>query len=177
MDEFDWISDSEKLYNINNHFNKINHDKIKTIFIYVNDNNYIDKISNKYIHINDNLISKDSLLKIIYDNRIKTNYSIYNFDHLSLFHIPLEHDKINEFNNSNHLSYNFLQNYNIDSDLNIPPALFIFHNISTLFIFYKQKLIDNKPSSILKNKSKANYKKTKKRVTIKDTFRKTKKSI
>ena len=177
MEDFNWISESEKLYNINDHFNKVSHDKIKTIFVYVNDTNYIDKISKKYIHITDNTIFKDILFKTIYDNRIKNPNSIYNFDTAKLFHIPIDHDKINIFNNSN---YNdnpiFLNDINIDKDLTIPPSLFIFHNINTLIVFYKQKLLDIQPKSILKpiNKPKTN-KKTKKRVCIKETFRKTKK--
>ena len=175
MDDFDWISESEKLYNINDHFNKISHDKIKTIFVYLNQSNSIDKITKSYLNINNNCIPKNILLKTIYDNRIKNYTSIYNFDNLFLFHIPIDHDKINVFNSSSN-NNEFFNNINIDNDLNIPPSLFIFHNINTLFIFYKQKLLDIKPQSILKTAHKTN-KKTKKRVTIKDTFRKTKKSI
>lgn len=176
MDDFNWISESEKLYNINDHFNKVNHDKIKTIFVYINNSNYIDKISKKYIDITNNTISKDLLFKTIYDNRIKNPNSIYNFDTAKLFHVPIDHDKINIFNNSNDNDFHFLNNINIDNDLIIPPSLFIFHNINTLIVFYKQKLLDIQPKSILKpiNRPKTN-KKTKKRVCIKDTFRKTKK--
>jgi hypothetical protein len=177
MEDFKWISESEKLYNINDHFNKISHNKIKTIFIYFNQSNSIDKITKSYININNDSIPKDTLLKTIYDNRIKNYNSVYNFDNLFLFHIPIDHDKINVFNSSQYQS-NFFNNINIDKNLTIPPSLFIFHNINTLFIFYKQKLLDINPTSILKPTSypKTN-KKTKKRVTIKDTFRKTKKSI
>ena len=179
MNDFDWITDSEKLYNINDHFNKISHQKIKTIFVYINDSNYIDKITKQNIQISDDCISNETILKLIYENRIKNKGAIYNFDSLSLFHIPIEHDKINNFNNAEMESYNYLNNMNINTDINIPPSLFIFHNISTLFIFYKQKLLDNTLVSILKRdiKPKCNNKKTKKRVTIKETFRKTKKSI
>ena len=178
MNEFDWIEDSEKLYNINDHFNKISHKTIKTIFVYINDSNYIDKIKKQNIQINNDCISNKTILKLIYENRIKNNKAVYNFDSLSLFHIPIEHDKINNFNNMEMESYNYLHNMNINTDINIPPSLFIFHNISTLFIFYKQKLLENTVTSILKSciTPKCNNKKTKKRVTIKESFRKTKKS-
>lgn len=177
MEDFNWISESEKLYNINDHFNKISHEKIKTIFVYINESNYIDKISKNYINVNNNIISKEILFKTIYDNRIKNPNSIYNFDNAHLFHVSIEHDKINTFNTSDIDNHSFFNNISIDIDLIIPPSLFIFHNINTLIFIYRQKLLDFKPASILKpiNKPKTN-KKTKKRVTIKDTFRKTKKS-
>tara|TARA_B100000902_G_C26913792_1_gene718217 strand:- start:70 stop:615 length:546 start_codon:yes stop_codon:yes gene_type:complete len=176
MEDFNWISESEKLYNINDHFNKISHEKIKTIFVYVNESNYIDKISKKYIHITNNTIFKDLLFKTIYDNRIKNPNSVYNFDTATLFHVPIDHDKINILNNSDINDFSFFNSINIDNHLIVPPSLFIFHNINTLIVFYKQKLLDIQPKSILKpiNKPKTN-KKTKKRVCIKETFRKTKK--
>lgn len=185
MEDFDWISESEKIYNINNNFDKVYQSKIKILFIYINDNDNIDKIVKNSIPIQNNTISKQHVFDIIYNNRIKNYNSVYNFNDIFLFNIPFEHDKINEFNSSDINSFDnkfFLSPINIDSDIIIPKTLFIFHNLSTILVFYKQKLLDLPiqptnpipPKSILKKNNKPS--KTKKRVTIKENFRKTKKS-
>jgi len=182
MEDFDWISDSEKIYNINNHFDKIYQPEIKILFIYIShNNNNIDKIVKNSINIQNNTIPKQHIFDIIYKNRIKNNNSIYNFNETFLFNIPFEHDKINEFNSCHINSFDnkfFLSSINIDSDIIIPKTLFIFHNLSTILVFYKEKLLDlptpTPPKSILKKNNKPC--KTKKRVTIKENFRKTKKS-
>lgn len=182
MEDFNWISESEKMYNINNHFDKIYQSKIKILFIYINNNNNIDKIVKNSIPIQNNTISKQHIFDIIYKNRIKNNDSIYNFNESFLFNIPFEHDKINQFNSSDINSFHndfFLSLININSDIIIPKSLFIFHNLSTILVFYKQKLLDlptpppTPSKSILKKNNKPT--KTKKKVTIKENFRKTKK--
>ena len=185
MEDFEWISESEKIYNINNNFDKVYQSKIKILFIYISSNNNIDKIVKNSIDLQNNTISKQHIFDIIYNNRIKNSNSIYNFNESFLFNIPFEHDKINEFNSCDINSFDnkfFLSPINIDSDIIIPKTLFIFHNLSTILVFYKEKLFDLPkppptpipPKSILKKNNKPT--KTKKRVTIKENFRKTKKS-
>ena len=179
MEEFDWIKDTEKIYNIkNNHFEKIYQPNIKFIFVYINNNNYINKITKNIISLDDNIITNESIMKIIYNNRIVSNNSIYNFNDLFLLNIDIDHDKLNEFNNLDIFNYNnssFFKQLNIDNDIVIPKTLFIFHNINSIFIFYKEKLIDTKPKSIIKKNNKSSTSRPTKKVSIKDTFRKTKK--
>lgn len=176
-----WIKNSELLYDINKNIYKSFQDSIKIFFIYVNQKHFIEKTSCNDFKITNNLISKDKILKIILDNKIVTHDYVYNFDFVNLFSVPFEHDKINEFNNSksNYDNSVFFSKLSINNDISIPKTLFIFHPYNSLYIFYRQTMIEKVPKSILLTPFKKQIrKKTKKKVQILDNnFRKTKKSI
>jgi hypothetical protein len=180
--ETNWIYQSDKLYNIDKHLIKTQQTTIKLFFIYINNNNIIDKINSLNFDISNNTINNNKMFKIINDNKIFQKKYIYNFDYMNLFHIPFDHDKISEFNSTPPTLYNnklFFQNLSINHDIVIPSTLFIFHPYNAIFLFYKQCIIENVPKSILitPQKKALTFKKTKKKVKICDTpnFRKTKK--
>ena len=178
-----WINQCDKLYNINKHFLKTEQESIKLFFIYVNNNNIIDKINSLQFDISDNTIHNDKMFKIINDNKIYSDKFVYNFNYMNLFYIPFDHDKINEFNNTSPSKYSndlFIKNLSINDHVTIPKTLFIFHQYNSIFLFYKQNIIENIPKSILvtPQKKALSFKKTKKKVKICENpnFRKTKKS-
>ena len=175
-----WINNSLHLYENNTNFFQTSQSSIKSLFIYVNIDNSIDKVVSNLIDISNNFISKNDLLNIIIRNKISTPQFTFNFDYLSLFSIPIQHDKISDFNSSYFNYSQFITNHSINQDFYIPKTLNIFHKFNTLFFFFKKRLIQNLPKSILITPSKKNCppKKTKKKVTIVEhKFRKTKKSI
>ena len=177
-----WITNSERMYNIEDNFIKNQHSSIQLYFIYINKDLYIDKIQKSSFDLSSNIISKNKILQIAFDNRLVSNNSIYNFDYISLFNIPIEHENINEFNNTYHFNDTFLTNLSINNDIIIPSSLFIFQPYTSLFLFYKQSFLDTKVKSILKSSSSSSSRKkhikTKKQVRINEkNFRKTKKTI
>ena len=177
-----WITNSERMYNIEDNFIKSEHSSLNLYFIYINKDLYIDKIQKSCLDLSSNIISRNKMLQIAYDNRIVSKNYIYNFDYISLFNIPIEHENINEFNNTNHFNDSFLTNLSINNDIIIPSSLFIFKSFTSLFLFYKQSFLDTKIKSILKPSSSHSPRKksikTKKKVRIcEKNFRKTKKTI
>ena len=175
-----WINNSLHLYENNTNFFQTSQPSIKSLFIYLNTDNSIDKVISNLIDISNNYISKNDLLNIIIRNKISTSQFTYNFDYFSIFSIPILHDKISDFNSS-HFDYShFITNPSINQDFYIPKTLHIFHKFNTLFFFFKKRIIQTLPKSILITPSNKNNpsKKTKKKVTIVEhKFRKTKKSI
>ena len=176
----DWIDNSQHLYQYNSNLFKSTQPSIKTLFIYVNSDNNIDKINSHILDISNNTISTKQLFNIILDHKISTSQFVYNFDYISLFSIPINHDNIINFNSDNYNYSSFISTFSINSDLVIPNTLHIFHKFNTLIFFFKKRLLDVPLKSILvtpSNKS-TKPKKTKKKVKIiEQKFRKTKKSI
>jgi len=178
----DWITNSQHLYSNNANLFKTTQPSIKSLFIYINTDNNIDQVVSNVTDISHNTISNHHLLKIILKNKISTPQYVYNFDALSLFSIPFEHDKINLFNSPQFIIDHsfFIHNLSINSQLSIPTSLPIFHKFNTLIFFYKKRIIEAIPKSILvtPHKKSLNPKKTKKKVQIVEhKFRKTKKAI
>lgn len=177
----EWIHNSQHLYQNNTNLFKSTQPSIKTLFIYVNSYHNIEQINSDIIDISNNTISTKQLFNIILNHKISTSQFVFNFDYLSLFSIPIEHDNLINFN-SNKFNYSsFISTFSINSDLVIPNTLHIFHKFNTLFFFFKKRFLDVSPKSILvttpSNKS-TKPKKTKKKVQIvEQKFRKTKKSI
>ena len=176
----DWINNSLHLYENNNNLVKSTQPFIKTLFIYVNSDNNIEKINSDILDISNNTISTKKLFNIILNHKFSTSQFVYNFDYLSLFSIPIQHENIFDFNYGKYDYASFISTFSINSDIVIPSTLHIFHKFTTLFFFFKKRFLDVVPKSILvtpSNKS-TKPKKTKKKVKIvEQKFRKTKKSI
>ena len=74
-----WITNSERMYNIEDNFIKNQHSSIQLYFIYINKDLYIDKIQKSSFDLSSNINSKNKILQIAFDNRLVSNNSIYNF--------------------------------------------------------------------------------------------------
>ena len=82
-----WIQQEKRVQDIQNNYSREPMDSISGIFIYINQNNYIDKIVREIIPLqrepaNQSTISPDYLLKIIQTKKLRTPISKYKFTNL-----------------------------------------------------------------------------------------------
>jgi hypothetical protein len=100
-----WIQDSERYHHISENQQRELMTSIGTYFIYINKQSYIEKIlfENRDLEINtDNefsYLTKETVLKIIQDKKIKTPNSKYKILDILSFNIDIEPNKMNDFLN------------------------------------------------------------------------------
>ena len=148
-----WIDEEERLLEIQDHCDREEMETIKSYFIYVNLNGYIQSITTDNIELtynrekNISLIPQNKLLKIIQKQKIDFKNSKYIYKDACSFIVNLDPD-----------------------DVIIEPSIFIFHGINSLYFFFEEIEKDPiTPKPILKIHShvKDNKKLTSKKVTIK----------
>ena len=162
LDDF-WIKDFELSENEYKHFYKEDITFVKLNFIYINNDNCIEKMKeeNYFFKLN-NFLSREEILTIIKKNNIENNihYSL-----LSILKYNINIDPIhlkNFFKNKS----NFLTSIkNIDS-ITFQPTISLFHDLNNIFILFYPKL--NSSHTITKKIFIKNSNKTK---TIRNTFK------
>jgi hypothetical protein len=174
-----WINEQERIQNIQSNYYREPMETVNTYFIYINQNQYIDKIlCEKYDlenHVNGgSLLNKEILLKIIQNKKIKTEYSKYKLIDILQYHIELEPEHIQTFINGEPYenSQKILKNISFFDEIVLSPSIFIFHGINCLyFIFQEVETINIKKrkslKSILKNNSKNDDREHSKKITKK----------
>jgi hypothetical protein len=156
-----WIQQEERLQLIQNNLSREPMDSIHGIFIYINQNNYIDKIVRENIQLTEgdngsgSQIQYDSLLKIIQSKKVTTPVSKYKFANLYSFMVDLDPDHIQPFSNLNDdddqlTNSSFFKEQNITDPVKIPSSIFVFHNTNTLYFFF-QEVITTKHNTTLKS--------------------------
>tara|TARA_B100000902_G_scaffold19928_1_gene23888 strand:- start:3032 stop:3691 length:660 start_codon:yes stop_codon:yes gene_type:complete len=174
-----WIQDETRLLNVENSLHCEPLDSIQGIFIYINQHNYIDNIFCETIPLTvnekDSFISSSALIKLIQTNKISTPVSKYKFSNLFSFFVDIEPDSVLSFSklddDDEHItqSSSFKEQFITDS-ITIPPAIFVFHKINTLYFIYNETSTTKRNTtlkSILKsNNTLQNNHKTKKNVRI-----------
>ena len=91
-----WIQEEERIQNIQNLYSREPMSAISLYFIYINQNQYIEKVvsENHEFPENSAVLSKETLLRIIHHRKISTPCSKYKFIDLLTFHVPLEPEHI-----------------------------------------------------------------------------------
>jgi len=180
VDDLDisWIHQQERIQNMQSNYYREPMDCINTYFIYINQNQYIDKIlCEKYdLEINNgsSLLKKETLLQIIQNKKIKTNYSKYKLIDILQYHIELEPEHIQSFINNGEpreSSQKLLKNIPVFDEIVFSPSIFIFHGINCLyFVFQEVETIKQNLrksfKSILKSDNREHFKKGTKKVKI-----------
>jgi hypothetical protein len=117
---------------------------ISAYFVYINPNDYIDNILFETIDLEIDLdskfsiISKEAVLKIIQSKKRVLDLKYKLVDILS-FVIDIEPENIQSFNKTDlDDSRTFLKNVPIFNDIRIDKSIFVFHNINSLFFFFKE---------------------------------------
>ena len=176
--DFSWLEEQERIQNIQSNYYREPMESINTYFIYINQNNYIDKIlCEKYdLDINNgcSLLNKETLLQIIQSKKLKTHYSKYKLIDILQYHNELEPENIQSFVNNGELeecSQNALKNISLFDDIVINPSIFIFHGINCLYFVFQEvetvkQNIRKSYKSILKNGNREPFKKGTKKVKI-----------
>ena len=159
-----WIQQEKRVQDIQNNYSREPMDSISGIFIYINQNNYIDKIVREIIPLqrepaNQSTISPDSLLKIIQTKKLRTPISKYKFTNLFTNIVDIEPEQIQSFSQldvaalSNH---SFFKETSITDSIIIPSSIFIFHSMNTLYFFF-QELPTQKHNITLKSALKHSF--------------------
>ena len=145
-----WILRETQIQNIQNNYSREPMEAIHGIFIYINQNNYIEKIMREMITLSHgdagtgSHITPDMLLKIIQTKKLRTPVSKYKFTSLFTNVIDIDPDKIQSFSKTNECdiaSVSFFKEAPITTDVHIPASIFIFHSINSVYFFFQEVLV------------------------------------
>jgi len=153
-----WVLDEEKLLNITECYSREKFPSISAHYIYINENDYIDNIKceevffNWDISKNVGIIPNCILLNMIEGKKTCGNNK-YNFVEGSIFNVTLEPDYIQSYSETNCQENNetgFLKPFTVMDDLYLEPAIFIFHELNSLYFIFRQTEKKQNTTSILK---------------------------
>lgn len=158
MDNLDtsWIETEEKMFNNNENCIREPLSDIALFFIYVNDNDEIEKITREIEDLDNgcNVITKERILQIVQTKRhIDAGKKYRLFDILS-FQIDVEPEKLKSFadlDNMAELENVFLKSVPIFNEIVCESSIFIFHDINSLYFIFKETPNHTNIKSILKN--------------------------
>jgi len=145
-----WIHRETQIQNIQNNYSREHMESIHGIFIYINQNNYIEKIMREMITLSEgepgtgSHITPDMLLKIIQTKKLRTPVSKYKFTSLFTHVIDIDPDKIQSFSKTNEhdlACVSFFKETPITGNVHIPASIFIFHSINTVYFFFQEVLV------------------------------------
>tara|TARA_B110000879_G_C11179535_1_gene517636 strand:+ start:3613 stop:4296 length:684 start_codon:yes stop_codon:yes gene_type:complete len=145
-----WILHEQRIQNMQNNNFREPLESIHGVFIYINQNNYIDKITRELLtldtHNNSHsIINSNYLLKILQTKKIKTPTSKYKFSNAFSFFVDLEPEQIQPFSgiDTDKLANStFFQEISVTDNIIVPPSVFIFHNINTIYFFFQEVLFE-----------------------------------
>jgi len=181
-----WLQNEERLQTVQNNLYREPMDSIHGIFIYINQNNYIDKIVRENLPLVDcennsgSQIPYSSLLKIIQSKKLSTPVSKYKFSNLYSFIVDLEPDCVQSFSRLNDdndqiMKSTFFKEERITDIVKVPSSIFVFHDTNSLYFFFQEVLI-NKHNITLKSILKPEIN-TDNRELYKNRHTKTKKNV
>lgn len=156
--DISWVEEQEKLQHINENYFKEPMEMIDMFFIYINTNDYIEKINHLQqdvsLHNNSGLIHNDTIIRLIEKNKFLSNKK-YKIQDVLLYNVSLNPENIQSYSKDENIlesSSKFLEPLSIVNDFIIPPSIFIFHKINSIFFIYKQlQEVKPIPKPILKN--------------------------
>jgi hypothetical protein len=143
-----WI-DSEEFQN---NYKREPMKELLMFFVYIDKELSIEKIIKEHVEIDVvGSISKEKLLHFIQTKRHRADGSLgkkYKLLDLLEFHIPLEPGELDGFIKEDDGSRPFSKLLPIFQSVVIDPSIFIFHDLNSLFFFFKE--VENPVKSILK---------------------------
>lgn len=147
--DMSWVNNYERVLETQHNFVKEPMKHIQIHYVYINVNDYIEKINSEqyplepYGEHNNCIIKNDTLLKIIQDKKITTQYSRYKLIDIMLYNVDIDPENIHNYSkNENITDYNFMKKLSVIGDIIITPSIFIFHEINTLYFFFKEVEFD-----------------------------------
>jgi len=142
--DMSWIHETKKLQEINHNYFKEPISEIEIFFIYINPNDYIDKISSEIYDLtitnNESILQNDFMIQLI-DKHKFINTTKYKVLDVLLYNVDLTPENIQFYSHNENLiecSSKFLQPLSILHDFVIPPSIFIFHKINSIFVILKE---------------------------------------
>ena len=171
-----WIDREEKMLNASE-YNREPVDIIKCYFLFVNNDNNIEKVSKEEVELfvneasNNSVLSKQKLLELVRTQKESFNNSKFLYRNLLKFNVPLESDILHEYLEdidddgsllNEDTSYNFLTEISLIDDVVFEPSVYFFHSLCSLYFIFHEL-----PKPILKLNGRIGSEGLKKRVTIK----------
>jgi len=135
-----WIAEQQRIQNIETNYCREPVTDIQIYCLYINKNSYIDKIARKKQNIVDNVLTRDAVLGIIQNNKRMASKK-YKLMDVLLYHVDLEPQHIQTYSQTNDIpasSKSFFKVLPIVDEIHIPPSIFIFHSLSSVFFMYKE---------------------------------------
>ena len=186
-DVADWLDDEQRILNIQQNPVREPMKSIRGVFIFINQYHYIDKIVVEDIvsfgeHNNEFRIPFSQVLRLVQSKRYVTSNTKYIFREVCLFNVDLEAEHVQGFVNDgdgdgdgDRNGGRFFRVLPATEDIIIPPSIFIFHSVNTLYFYFQEVLLKRagEPRSILKtvdseNPKEMSHNTTKKRVSLKE---------
>lgn len=152
-------------------------EEIRIFFVYMDAAGALEKITKEVEDVVDGGISKERLLQLIQSKRHLPHRGgvKYRFVDLLAFHILLEPGELDDFV-KREARADFLKKVPIFDSVVIDPSIFIFHDLNSLFFFFKE-VDDVVVKSILKNGREGGGVTKKVRLTPEEYVNKKKKSL
>ena len=140
MDEMDedemWLQEQRKLLNIKNNYKREPLEYINLHFCYVDAENAIVNLkTEKHTFSGTPTILEKEIFAIIEEKKHDANIH-YVFSELSLFVVDLEPENIQTIEPN---KTPFFKTLPFISDIAIPPSIFIFHPLNSLFFLFKRR--------------------------------------
>ena len=156
--DISWINDFEKLDNEYKIYYTEEISFIKIHFIYINNNNEIEKVKEEKILLKNNgILLKEELLSLI-KNNLLLNQLKYSLSSILKFNINIEPIHLKTFlRNKNPLLGNtFLQPIKHIDSIKFDKTISMFHDINEVIIIFQQKnnIINNRTKKSLINTNK-----------------------
>jgi len=135
-----WINEQHRIQNIETNYSREPITDIHIYSLYINKNSVIDKITRKKQAVTNNVLTQDVVLNIIQTNK-HANAKRYKLMDILLYHVDLEPEHIQNYSQTSDIptsSKSFFKVIPVLGDIGIPPSIFIFHSINSVFFVYKE---------------------------------------
>jgi len=158
MSDFDekldgsWMEEYKRLENVSENCVKDPMDNIRMYILYINRHLEIESILLEAfpLSLNDSnqpVISKDVLLKLIQDKKVKNGVKYGLFD-LLLYNVELDSIHISDYSSVDDSGIlekfgGFFRPVSVIHELVILPSLFVFHDLNSIFVLYKERDSEN----------------------------------
>ena len=145
MDEDElWIQEQHKILNMKMNYKREPLEYINLHFCYVNEENSIVNLkTEKHTFSKRQTITEAQLFNIIEDKKHDANIN-YIFSELSLFVVDVEPENIQSIEPTRKP---FFKTLPFVQDIAIPPSIFIFHPLNSLFFLFKRRKSNLKTGS------------------------------
>lgn len=157
--DISWIQNETQLQTLQHNYMREPMESIHGIFLYINQNNYIEKIVREMITLTPNdsgkisgsHITSNAVLKIIQAKKLRSPVSKYKFTNMFTHIVDIEPDKVQSFSNTTPEELGkstFFKETSITDTIHVPPSIFIFHASNTIYFFFQEILVDKHNQTI-----------------------------
>jgi len=151
--DISWIQSHEKEILVDKNYQREPMEEISVYYIYINSSSSIEKITHEVIPTEScngqTVIKNETLLYLIQTKRRIEKHLTYQYADIILYNVDLEPNQIPLYATSNNdIQDDFLKQSSIFNDIVIPDSIFIFHEVNTLYIIFKESFNQNSLESL-----------------------------